>query len=291
MKRVLKRGVVFWAVFSLWMLSLTSMVLGVGCGGGGETGGEGRCGDGVLDPDEECDDGGREPLDGCDAQCHREWEGDVAGTLVASPGVDEETGDATKATNGVRGCGQGCGSTDVASLSPDPPEDAYIVISWGGRRVTNGPGVDFVVFENPFDISGGGRVFMDQLVVFLSRDGGTWVPFPHDYTAPDETVYSDDPAHWEGFAGVTPVLFHEEENPVDPFHTEVAGGDAFDLADLPADGGEAEAIRDGGFSYLKLVVASACENPDTGESFVSDPMSNGPDIDGVYGRYLESGER
>jgi len=273
------------------MVSMSAGFWGVGCDGGETNGREGRCGDGVLDPGEECDDGGREPLDGCDAQCRREWEGEVAGILVASPGVDEETADATKAVNGVRGCGEGCGSTDVASLSPEPPEKAYIVLSWGGRRVTDGPGADFVVFENPFAISRGGGVFMDQLVVFLSRDGVTWVPFPYDYTASDETVYSDDPAHWEGFAGVTPVLFHEEENPVDPFHTAVAGGDAFDLADLPVDGGEAEAIREGGFSFLKLVVASACENPDTGEPFVSDPMSNGGDIDGVYGRYLEGGER
>ncbi len=233
-----------------------------------------------------CGDSGMCEMDGGGGQ-ERDWEGEYADTVVAAPGVDPDVSDPELAVNGVRGCGEGCGSSDVAQLSLEPPEDAYIILSWSGRRVTNGPGADFVVFENPFRISGSTSVFMEQMVVFLSRNGVDWVPFPHDYTAPNETVYSNNPEHWRGFAGVNPVMFHEENNPVDPFDPDSAGGDHFDLSDLPEDGGEAQAIREEGFVYLKLVCAPTLINPDTGENFVKDPVSNGGDVDGVYARHLE----
>jgi hypothetical protein len=151
--------------------------------------------------------------------------------------------------------------------------------------VLNGPGTDFVVFENAFEVSPGIH-FMDQVVVYLSKDATTWVPFPHDYLGPDETIYSPNPEHWPGFAGVEPVLLHAEDNPVDPFDQALAGGDAFDLDLLPEDGAEAQAIRDSGFAYLKLVAAPTVINEDTGAAFVRDLAANGADIDGVYGRYL-----
>jgi hypothetical protein len=223
-------------------------------------------------------------------RCQRACESrDVAAAdvVVEAPGdTGEGFGDAQHAVNGVRGCGDTCGSTDVFSLGLTPGVDDYVVLRWSGRRVLNGPGADFVVFENAFLRGGGPDRFIDPVVVFVSRDGVTWVPFPHDYTAPDETAYSYDPASWPGFAGLGPVRLHAEDNPVDPFDAEAAGGDGFDLDELPDDDAEAAAIKSEGFVYLKLVSAAAHENPDTGAPYPKEPISNGPDIDGVYGRWL-----
>lgn len=210
-----------------------------------------------------------------------------ADVVVEAPGdTGVGIGDASNAVNGVRGCGGFCGSMDVFSLGYEAEVDNFVVLRWSGRRVQNGPGVDFAIFENGFIRGAGPDNFMDHLVVYVSRDGVTWIPFPHDYTAADETTFSWDSTHWQGFAGVQPVLLHEEENPVDPFDPDLAGGDGFDLDSLPDDGGESSAIKRDGFIYLKLVSAPSEQNPDTGEPYVKDPISNGPDVDGVYGRWL-----
>ncbi len=230
-------------------------------------------------------DGGRD-ADACVAPACIAHPGELADEVVEAPGQSNaDFGDASLAVNGVRGCGDGCGSLDVFSLGYAAGEDNYLVLRWSGRRVTDGPGADLVVFENAFD-RGGGDVFMDLLVVAVSRDGTSWVEFPHDYQHPDETVYVTDPARWPGFAGRTPVRLHEEENPVDPFDREAAGGDAFDLADLPAGDAEADAIRAEGFVYLRLETAPSRENPDTGAPYVHEGISNGADVDGVYARYV-----
>ena len=126
---------------------------------------------------------------------------------------------------------------------------------------------------------------MDPTVVEVSLDGVQWVAFPHDLTAIDETGWSNDPLDWPGFAGRTPVLLHEEDNPVDPVDPGVAGGDGFDLDDLPA-GEPADTIRSDGFMFVRLSSAAALLNPDTGEAYPRDPISNGADIDGVYAALL-----
>jgi hypothetical protein len=212
---------------------------------------------------------------------------ELADVVVEAPGhTGEGLGDSSHATDGVHGAGAAAGNTDdVFSLGYTAGEDDHIVLSWGGRLVTNGAGADLAVFENAFLVGGGPETFMDPAVVYLSRDGATWVAFPHDYAAGDETAYSALPSDWPGFAGVAPVLLNEGTNPVDPFDEAAAGGDHFDLDALP-DEGEAAAIKAEGFRFLKIVSAPSEVNPDTGEPYVRDAISNGPDIDGVYGRYL-----
>ncbi len=206
----------------------------------------------------------------------------AAGTVVDAPGAGPGPfGDPSAATNGVRGAGDGAGGTDVFSISYGD----YLVLSWGGRRVRNGPGADLAVFENAFEF-GMGSTFMDPVVVELSIDAETWVPFPHDYVAPDERLYSATASDWVGFAGVTPVRLHAEDNPVDPFDAAAAGGDHFDLDALGLDG-EAGRIRRSGFVYLRLSPAPDWDNPDTAEPFPRDRISNGPDIDGVVARYVD----
>ncbi len=154
---------------------------------------------------------------------------------------------------------------------------------WAGRPVVAGPGPDLAVFENPFEY-GAGLTFIDAAIVELSADGEHWVAFPHDYVAADETRYSARREDWVGFAGVTPVLLNEDDDPRDPFGL-AAGGDAFDLATLP-ETPEAERIRREGARYVRIVAAASRVNPDTSAPFVRDPVSDGPDIDGVVARYL-----
>jgi hypothetical protein len=201
----------------------------------------------------------------------------------AAPGASGAgRGDPARAVNGVRGAGEHAGSLDVYSLPPG--EDAWLALDLGGT-LRDGPGAELVVFENPFLISGGPRRFMDPLVVEVSADGERWLAFPHDYRAPDETRYAWNPEDWVGFAGITPVRLHEEDAPGDPFDAEAAGGDAFDLAALPGD--EGAALRARGVRYVRLVSARIATNPDTGLPFPSDPLSDGPDVDGVYVRHLD----
>jgi cysteine-rich repeat protein len=245
------------------------------------------CGNDLLEPGEECDDGNTSTGDGCSAGCRTELQEEPAGSVVDAPG-DTGVGfrDANNAVNGVRGGGGAAGGTDVFSLGYNEGVDNYIVIRWPGAQVLNGPGVDFVVFENAFASGSSTAHFMDHVVVYLSRDQQTWVSFPHDYLAADESLYSALPGDWHGFAGVNPVLLNEDDNPVDPFEGALAGGDPFDLSDLPDDDGAAQEIKTLGFTFLKLVTAPTVVNPDTELPYVRDLVSNGADIDGVYARYL-----
>jgi hypothetical protein len=203
--------------------------------------------------------------------------------ILAAPGASGTgRGDAALAVNGVRGAGEHAGSLDVYSLPPG--DDAWLALDLGGT-LRDGPGAELVVFENPFLISGGPRRFMDPLVVEVSADGTRWLAFPHDYQAPDEARYSWEPGSWRGFAGITPVRLHEEDAPGDPFDAEAAGGDAFDLASLP--GPEGAALRAEGVRFVRLVSARIVTNPDTGLPYPHDPLSDGPDVDGVYARHLD----
>ncbi len=188
--------------------------------------------------------------------------------------VIEATGDASLAVNGAHGFGQHQGSTDVYSLTLDP--DEALILGWSDAILTDGPGVDIVVFENPFDYGDGAR-FMDLVVVSVSPNGTDFVNFPHEYLAADPKFWSPDPDDWEGFAGKTPVLLNEDSNPADPFDPVASGGDGFDFADLPAGDPLVQDILAEGAVAVRLVSAP----------FPKDPISNGADIDAVYGRYLQ----
>jgi len=207
----------------------------------------------------------------------------ILGTeIIEAPGAaGEGTRDPMRAINGVRGAGLGSGSFDVYSLGAG--EDAFLVIGFGGQRFPDEEGAELVVFENAFQIGEGPFRFMDPIVVEVSVDGVTFVAFPHDYSAPDPTQWSADPTHWHGFGGITPVLLNEDEMPGDPFDTMASGGDAFDLAELP-DGADSYRIRSEGFAFVRLTSARRMQDPNTGAPYPRDPVSDGPDIDGVYAR-------
>ncbi|MBU0551003.1 LIC_13355 family lipoprotein [Myxococcota bacterium] len=204
-----------------------------------------------------------------------------ADVVVEAPGATGEgLGDPQRAINGVRGGGVQVGGADVYSLDPGEGRSA-LVLRWSGRVVEDGPGDDLVIFENPFEYAEG--IFMDLMVVEVSTDGVRWQAFPYDYLAEDEARYSADPRDWAGFAGRTPVSLNVEGAALDPMD-EAAGGDRFDLADLQ--GALGEEIRREGARYVRLRPAMSLNNPDTGAPFPADPISDGPDIDGVCARQL-----
>lgn len=210
----------------------------------------------------------------------------LADVVIEAPGASGSGfGDPMNAVNGVRGGGPYNGSLDVYSLAFPPALNQSITLGWSSGRLANGPGADLVVFENPFLTQQG--AFMDLVIVEVSRDGSTWRELAHDYVTADETIYVREPDAWVGFAGKTPVLLDTMTHPVDPFDAAAAGGDAFDLDMVVGDDAEAIAIRAEGVTQVRLVTARARTNPDTAAPFVVDSFSNGADIDGVFGRYVE----
>lgn len=112
-----------------------------------------------------------------------------------------------------RGGGCCAGSLDVASLG----NGGAIVLAFGNGVIVDGPGADFVVFENAFETAGG--VFAELATVSVSADGARWYSFACDAVAPP----------YGSCAGHTPVYLDGDDA---PFDADDSGGDAFDLADV-----------------------------------------------------------
>ena len=116
-----------------------------------------------------------------------------------------------------RGAGSSAGSTDVASLG----QGGEIVLGFAGA-IADGPGPDFIVFENAFYAGGDpSKPFCEPGQVGVSEDAIAWVDFPCDAAAPP----------YDGCAGCHPV-FSNQDNGVSAFDPAQAGGEAFDLAQL-----------------------------------------------------------
>lgn len=131
-----------------------------------------------------------------------------------------------------RGAGAGMGSLDVLSLG----REGEIVLALG-EAVVDGPGVDLLVFENPF------AHFAETGRVAVSEDGQTWLEFPCD---PSNVA-----ANYPGCAGVNPV-YSSPDNGISPTDPAVAGGDGFDLATLGVPSGfqgRFVRVRDTGANY------------------------------------------
>lgn len=109
------------------------------------------------------------------------------------------------------------GSSDVASLGCG----GRITLYFDPPALRDGPGPDFVVFENAFVT--GDTTFVEPARVLVSDDGETWATFDCrlDGTWPPT-----------GCAGIEPVYASGDAPIVD---VQAAGGDAFDLADVGLD--------------------------------------------------------
>jgi hypothetical protein len=128
------------------------------------------------------------------------------------------------------GAGTANGSADVLSLGGG----GEIAFGFGGNAIVDGPGVDFVVFENAFDIAGNPMApYAEPGVVSVSDDAETWVDFP----------CQKDAYPYTGCAGWHPVLT-SPDNGLSPFDPTTAGGDPFDLADIGVTHARYVRIRD-----------------------------------------------
>ena len=137
------------------------------------------------------------------------------------------------------------------------------------KCIVDGPGTDFVVFENAFRIGDGSLgTFNEVATVEVSDDGLRWFPFPWQI---DENIIDlSDPARYTGFAGVLPVN---------------EGGDPFDLSQVIEDNpGVLDAnfracfirIRDGGMALA-----------DYGNT-QSDLYNSGADINAIQAIHFET---
>lgn len=123
------------------------------------------------------------------------------------------------------------GSLNVLSLG----RGGSIVVEFTDIELVDGPGVDLLVFENPFD-SPAGR-FIETGVVAVSEDGRTWYEFPCDTTRAAEG--------YPGCAGVRQV-YASPENGIAATDPATAGGDGFDLGTLGVTRARFVRIRDSG---------------------------------------------
>ena len=102
------------------------------------------------------------------------------------------------------------------------------------RILTNGPGADFIVFENGFEFQG--QLFPEMAMVEVSTNGVDFARFPLRYDGPQGPFASSfellDWGVYSGAAGAIPPLANVDTNSLDPFNPVEAGGEAFDLSDL-----------------------------------------------------------
>jgi len=116
------------------------------------------------------------------------------------------------------GGGESAGGLDVVSLGTA----GEIVVSFGANEIVDGPGPDFIVFENAFDKGGDPRSPVANLgEVSVSADHVTWKTFSCTATA----------YPYGACAGWHPV-YSNPQNGISPVDPAAAGGDAFDLADV-----------------------------------------------------------
>lgn len=129
-----------------------------------------------------------------------------------------------------QGAGELRGGTDVVSLGLR----GEIVLGFE-RDIVDGPGEDFIVFENAFSVPGTADRYWEELgEVAVSDDGETWVTFPCDPQGPRPHA---------GCAGWSPV-YASPANGLSPLDPRVAGGDAFDLASVGVTRARFVRIRD-----------------------------------------------
>ncbi|HPN36333.1 MAG TPA: T9SS type A sorting domain-containing protein [bacterium] len=111
-----------------------------------------------------------------------------------------------------------------ASTTSDPAEilslghGGEITLAFTDNVVVDGPGVDFIIFENVFMNLWTGQPFMEAATVAVSQDGNRFVDFPYDTSS------------CVGLAGCHVV--QSTSHPLDP---QRSGADQFDLADVGMD--------------------------------------------------------
>ena len=146
---------------------------------------------------------------------------------------------AQKALGGPRGKGEWLGSVDVCLLGNSGSIDLGFEDE---KRIFDGPGADFTILENAFQIldpdtgDPTGLFSAELMFVEVSTDGEIFARFP-TLTTNTQPIHASeydglDPSQYSGFAGVNPTYANVDLNDINPFDSAVSGGDAFDLSDI-----------------------------------------------------------
>lgn len=227
----------------------------------------------------------------------------LADTVTEAPGQNHyQFGNPLCATNGIYGAGTGSGSTDVYSLNSSPSSikcivnEKCIVLEWKDNKVKNEAGVDFVVFENPFNRTVSAR-FIEAVIVEVSEDGVDWCGWNPTYMGEKNNAMPNfltdiyNPANYERLAGIEPVLFNQSNWPysaADIFVQSKAGGDHFDLGDVEfgsgCSGAKKSMIQTNGFVYLRLTTANSRDAVNF--PLPNDSFDGTADIDGVIAKNI-----
>jgi hypothetical protein len=146
--------------------------------------------------------------------------------------------------------------------------------------ITDGPGADFVVLENPFFSGPTGSTFCETCFVEVSSNGVDFARFPSAYYGPPTNPGPFglvNTGTYANLAGVCPVYRNG-----DPRDVVEAGGDAFDLAALKGDplvlGGK---VNLAAITQVRLVDAVAGVDRDSRGVVIEDPSTGSADIDGI----------
>jgi hypothetical protein len=188
------------------------------------------------------------------------------------------------------------GSTSTVSLG----HNGWILLRFTDNVIVDGPGSDFIVFENAFfkttvptDPNQPYSVFAEPGSVSVSDDGVTFHQFPYDpnalqFVGQDATPSSALPL-LRGLAGITPTFTGNWTIPDDPDVWDPngrggvsgAGGDAFDLSAVGLTSARYILITDLG---LATGFAGSAEGFDldavVAVNSIPSPTPSGPDTDG-----------
>jgi hypothetical protein len=162
------------------------------------------------------------------------------------------------------GGGSSRGSIDVVSLG----SAGSIVVSFEPNAIVDGPGPDFIVFENAFWIADNANdIYAEPGEVSVSEDGTTWTTFPCMPVADPNATDGTGVAPPFGKCAGWHVVYSTPDNCISPVDPATAGGDAFDLADI--------GVKHARFVRIVDQTHEAC--PDAGPR----PNTNGFDLDAV----------
>jgi len=163
------------------------------------------------------------------------------------------------------GGGSDHGSLDVVSLG----SGGSIEVTFAPNAIVDGPGPDFIVFENPFWIAGNSNdVYAEPGEVSVSDDGKTWVPFPCNPTFDPGASDGTGTAPPYGACAGWGVVYSTPQNGISPFDPGKAGGNAYDLADIGAKHAR----------FVKIVDRTDEACPEAG---TDKPNTNGFDLDAI----------
>jgi hypothetical protein len=162
------------------------------------------------------------------------------------------------------GGGSSRGSLDVVSLG----SGGSIVVAFAPNAIVDGPGVDFIVFENPFWVGGNSNdIYAEPGEVSVSEDGVNWTAFPCNPTQDSQAPYGTGVVPPYGQCAGWHVVYSTPTNGISPLDPTTAGGDAFDLADIGVTRAQ----------YVRIVDKTNEDCPESGTR----PNTNGFDLDAV----------